>query len=92
MRCNCLDGRIGRPDLPEGYEICWQCEGTGKRKTLYIEGFGACSEPEGKNPVSFESTNSFFVAIREFMEKHKPEFITVSFVDGTERFTMEKTL
>lgn len=93
MKCNCLNGRIGpRPDLPEGDEICWQCEGTNKRKTMYIEGFGACSNPEGRSVVPFEITDKFLNAIRDYMERNKPEFITVMFVDGSERFTMEKTL
>ena len=92
MKCNCVNGKIGRPDLPKGYEICWQCDGTGSRKKLYIEGFGAFKEPEGRSLVPFESTNKFFEAVRDFMERNKPEHITVTFADGAEIFTMEKVI
>lgn len=92
MKCNCLNGRIGRPDLEEGSEVCWQCEGTGNRKTLYVEGAGACSEPEGKSSLSFDTKDPFRMAVREFMEKHKPQSITVMYEDGCETYTMEKTV
>jgi hypothetical protein len=92
MKCNFLNGRIGRPDLPEGSETCWQCEGTGKRKTMFVEYFGAMKDIErDKTVVPLESTNQLWIALRDYMERHSPVQVVVDYVDGAERYTMEKT-
>jgi hypothetical protein len=66
MKCNCLNGKIGRPDLPEGEETCWQCKGTGVRRSLIVHGFGAASEPEVRHLLSDFTVEGhpFFKALR----------------------------
>jgi hypothetical protein len=90
MKCDCLDGKIGRPDLPEGEETCWQCEGTGFRKNLVVEGFGAFKYPEGIHILHRNLNQKFYDEIRSYMEKNKPTSITVNFKDGALKYTMTK--
>ena len=92
MKCNCVDGRIGRPDLPEGSETCWQCKGTGIRRCLHVEVFGANVDPEGSYflPDAFVESNPFYKALREQIEAHLLVSVTLDWEDGSEIYTLEK--
>ncbi len=91
MKCNCLNGKIGRPDLPEGEETCWQCKGTGVRRRLIVHGFGAASEPEGRHLLSDGTVEGhpFFKALREHMERNNVWQVDLRYADGGTRFELE---
>ncbi len=91
MRCNCLDGKIGRSDLPEEEETCWRCRGTGTRLVLWREDFGT-NKDGGPNKYSLsdqhvEST-PLFREVRNHLEHHKEAYVSLEYVDGAECFTL----